>query len=62
MRKRIRRAELAEHFSVDKRTIDAWSKRGVIPAPHYLEGSPIPLWFVDEIPGEKPQQSKEMAS
>jgi hypothetical protein len=47
-RRRIRRAKLAEHFDVDIRTIDAWAKKGVIPAPHYLEGSGIPFWFVDE--------------
>jgi len=48
MRKRIRRHGLAEHFDVDIRTIDAWAKKGVIPKPHYLEGSQIPFWFCDE--------------
>jgi hypothetical protein len=48
MRKRIRRHDLAEHFSVDIRTIDAWARRGVIPPPHYLAGSTIPFWFCDE--------------
>ena len=48
MRKRIRRYELADHFSVDVRTIDSWARKGVIPPPHYLEGSGIPFWFVDE--------------
>ena len=47
-RKRIRRAKLAEHFDVNIRTIDAWSKKGVLPKPHYLEGSEIPYWFTDE--------------
>jgi hypothetical protein len=47
-RRRIRRRGLANHFGVDIRTVDAWAKRGVIPAPHYLEGSIIPFWFVDE--------------
>ena len=49
MRKRIRRRGLAGHYGVDIRTIDAWAKRGVIPAPHYLEGSPIPFWFDETI-------------
>jgi len=48
MRKRIRRHGLAEHFDVDIRTIDAWAKKGILPKPHYLEGSQIPFWFVDE--------------
>jgi hypothetical protein len=48
-RKRWRRKVLAERFSVNERTIDGWARRGVIPAPHYLEGSPIPFWFDDEI-------------
>jgi hypothetical protein len=48
MRKRIRRRGLADHFSVDIRTIDAWARKGIIPQPHYLEGSGIPFWFVDE--------------
>ena len=48
MRKRIRRHGLAEHFDVDIRTIDAWAKKGILPKPHYLEGSLIPFWFVDE--------------
>ena len=47
-RRRIRRRGLANHFGVDIRTVDAWAKRGVIPGPHYLEGSIIPFWFVDE--------------
>jgi len=47
-RRRIRRRGLADHYSVDIRTIDAWVKRGVIPAPHYLAGSVIPFWFTDE--------------
>jgi len=48
MRKRIRRHGLAEHFDVDIRTIDSWAKKGILPKPHYLEGSQIPFWFVDE--------------
>lgn len=48
MRQRIRRHGLDEHFDVDIRTIDAWAKRGVIPLPHYLPGSYIPFWYVDE--------------
>jgi hypothetical protein len=47
-RRRIRRRGIANHFGVDIRTVDGWAKRGVIPAPHYLEGSPIPFWFTDE--------------
>ena len=52
-RKRIRRAALAELFNVNIRTIDAWSKHGTLPAPHYLPGSRVPLWFEDEIPNTK---------
>jgi hypothetical protein len=50
LRKRVRRAALAKLFDVNIRTVDGWAKRGVIPAPHYLPGSKIPLWFEDEIP------------
>jgi predicted DNA-binding transcriptional regulator AlpA len=49
MRKRIRRAALAELFQVGIRTIDAWVKQGTLPQPHYLPGSRVPLWFADEI-------------
>ena len=56
VRKRWRRKALAEHFDVSVRTIDAWwkgdpkkpDKVRVLPPPHYLEGSIIPFWFVDE--------------
>jgi len=49
MRKRIRRRELAEQFSVNIRTIDAWAKTGALPKPHYLPGSRVPLWYADEV-------------
>jgi hypothetical protein len=48
-RKRWRRKALAELFGVNERTIDGWAKKGTLPAPHYLDGSPIPFWFDDEI-------------
>jgi hypothetical protein len=47
-RRRIRRRGIANHFGIDIRTVDAWAKRGVIPPPHYLDGSVIPFWFCDE--------------
>jgi hypothetical protein len=59
MRKRIRRHDLAEHFSVDIRTIDAWAKKGVLPEPHYLEGSHIPFWFTDETVDRPPSRKSE---
>jgi hypothetical protein len=49
MRRRIRRRELAEQFSVNIRTIDAWAKTGALPKPHYLPGSRVPLWYVDDV-------------
>jgi hypothetical protein len=55
-RKRIRRAELAELFGVHIRTIDYWAKHGIIPPPHYLAGSVIPLWYRDQIPEGKPNK------
>jgi hypothetical protein len=54
-RKRIRRAALAEVFGVNIRTIDLWAKTGTLPSPHYLPGSKVPLWFVDEIPNTAEQ-------
>jgi hypothetical protein len=48
-RKRWRRKKLAEFFDVNVRTIDGWARKGVLPPPHYLTGSPIPFWFDDEI-------------
>jgi phage terminase Nu1 subunit (DNA packaging protein) len=58
MRKRIRRQALAELFGVNIRTVDFWAKNGVIPKPHYLEGSRTPLWYADEIPEDKhPEQT-----
>jgi len=50
LRRRVRRHELAEQFSVNIRTIDAWAKTGALPAPHYMAGSRVPLWYEDEIP------------
>jgi hypothetical protein len=38
VRKRLRRKDLAEKFSVGPRTIDYWWRvSGILPAPHYLE-------------------------
>jgi hypothetical protein len=62
MRKRIRRHGLAEHFDVNIRTIDAWARRGVLPAPHYLPGSKVPLWFVDEVEDRPPVTQSEKAT
>jgi hypothetical protein len=47
-RRRIRRRGLADHFDINLRTVDAWVKRGVLPAPHYIAGSVIPFWYIDE--------------
>jgi len=55
-RKRIRRAKLAELFGVHIRTVDYWAKHGIIPAPHYLVGSRVPLWYRDEIPEPNSKQ------
>jgi hypothetical protein len=62
LRKRIRRRGLAEHFKVNIRTIDDWAKRGVIPPPHYLEGSVIPYWFTDEAIDRPPSHQSEKAA
>jgi hypothetical protein len=48
-RKRWRRKALAELFGVNDRTIDGWAKKGILPPPHYLAGSPIPFWDDAEI-------------
>ena len=38
VRKRVRRKDLAESFSVNIRTVDHWWKvTGFLPPPHYLE-------------------------
>jgi len=58
-RKRIRRRGLAGHYDVNIRTVDSWAKRGVIPAPHYLEGSRIPFWFEDELDRSLTRQSEK---
>ncbi len=61
MRKRIRRRGLAEHFDVNIRTIDAWAKDGVLPRPHYLKGSTIPFWFVDETVDRPPPRQRQQS-
>jgi hypothetical protein len=48
LRRRWRRKHVAAHFSVNIRTVDGWAKRGVIPKPHYMPDSKLPLWFADE--------------
>jgi len=60
MRKRIRRQVLAELFGVNIRTVDYWAKHGVIPKPHYLEGSRVPFWYDDEI--DKNETNPEQAA
>jgi hypothetical protein len=60
MRKRIRRAALAEQFCVNVRTIDAWSKTGALPPPHYMPGSRMPMWYEDEIDRSSPDQSDKV--
>jgi hypothetical protein len=52
-RKRWRRKKLAELFGVTDRTIDGWAKRGILPPPHYLPGSPIPFWHDEEVAAVK---------
>jgi hypothetical protein len=47
--KRWRRKSLAQLFDVNVRTIDGWVRRGVLPPPHYLPGSPLPFWHDDQI-------------
>jgi hypothetical protein len=62
MRKRIRKIPLAKALQVTPKTIENWSKpdRGVIPPPHYFEGSPIPYWFEDEtVDRPQPDESEE---
>jgi hypothetical protein len=59
MRKRIRRRDIADAFRVNIRTPDGWVKRGIIPPPHYYEGSNIPFWFEDEIDGLPSNQSDQ---
>jgi predicted site-specific integrase-resolvase len=49
LRRRVRRHEIAEQNAVNIRTVDGWARRGVIPPPHYLEGSRIPFWYADEL-------------
>ena len=62
MRKRIRRQALAELFGVNIRTIDHWAKHGVIPKPHYLKGSRVPLWYDDEIDKNENRPEHEAVS
>lgn len=62
LRKRVRRRALAEHSSVNIRTIDAWAKRGVIPPPHYLKGSSVPFWFTDQTIDCLPSDQSEKAA
>ena len=60
MRKRVRRRDIADAFKLNVRTApDSWVKRGIIPPPHYMPGSKIPLWFEDEIDGLPSRQSDQ---
>jgi len=59
--RRVRRREIAEQNSVNIRTVDGWARRGVIPQPHYLEGSRIPFWFEDELDRPTTEQSEKSA-
>ena len=58
MRKRIRKIPLAQHFGVTTKTIENWVKDEILPPPHYLDGSPIPFWYEDEIPEDKPDSEQ----
>ena len=44
-RKELTRAEAATYLSVSTNTVDAWTKRGVIPAPHTKDGQGMKLFY-----------------
>jgi predicted DNA-binding transcriptional regulator AlpA len=48
-KKFLRKAMVAERYSVDVRTVDRMSVDGRIPPPKYLPGSRLPLWLESEL-------------
>jgi predicted DNA-binding transcriptional regulator AlpA len=47
MRKFFRKAQVAERYGVDERTIDRWKLDGRLPKPHYR--GRLPLWRESEL-------------
>ena len=43
----FRKAQVAERYGVDERTVDRWKLDGRLPAPHYR--GRLPLWREDEL-------------
>jgi predicted site-specific integrase-resolvase len=44
----FRKAQVAERYGVDERTVDRWKLDGRLPAPHHYRGR-IPLWDEAEL-------------
>jgi predicted DNA-binding transcriptional regulator AlpA len=59
-RKYLRKAALAERYSVSGRTIDRWSRDGSgrLPAPTYLAGD-FPVWREDELDAHDRKEKRE---
>jgi predicted site-specific integrase-resolvase len=47
MHKFLRKAQVAERYGVDERTVDRWKFDGRLPQPHYR--GRLPLWREDEL-------------
>ena len=47
MHKFYRKAQVAERYQVDERTVDRWKQDGRLPVPRYR--GRVPLWREDEL-------------
>jgi predicted DNA-binding transcriptional regulator AlpA len=47
MHRLLRRAQVAERYGIDERTVDRWKLDGRLPSPHYR--GRLPLWREDEL-------------
>jgi predicted DNA-binding transcriptional regulator AlpA len=48
-KKYLRKAAVAERYSIHQRSVERLAKEGRIPAPIYLHGSRFPLWDESEL-------------
>jgi hypothetical protein len=49
-RRALRKWQVGQRYGgVSDRTVDRWSRTGVLPKPFYQPGSRLPLWWQDEL-------------
>jgi len=59
--KYLRKRQVAERYGIHERSVDAMSKDGRLPKPHY-HGSRIPRWLESELDAQDQTASRKMVT